>query len=98
MPSDYQSKDNGTYLWGKKKTEHDPCPPGWQVTDFNVFYDMVGEIDVERTYDRWFRGIHQDLPDHWSNTLFTPHATFPVTEHWTNNTAIPLNIKRFIGI
>lgn len=39
-----------TELWGKKKTMYDPCPPGWQVADFEPFYQYTGSLAAELNF------------------------------------------------
>lgn len=72
----------GHYLWGKDKTMHDPCPPGWQVMDFDVFQSINHRILVEE--HNWnadelpwnYRGfmLYDSEPDLW----------FPGEGYWTN--------------
>lgn len=94
------TKDRGTYKWDKKKNDNDPCPPGWQVTDFEVFHEMIGgyvSMDLtftsDRSFDLWGE-FHKERQNYWANTKirsvavsedgFSTEATFPVTRHWTN--------------
>lgn len=74
--------DPGQYLWGKQKTAYDPCPPGWQVMDFDVFQSINHCIITDQ--HNWnaddvpwgYRGfmLYDSEPDLW----------FPGEGYWTN--------------
>ncbi len=66
-------------LWGKNKTEYDPCPPGWQVMDFDAFQSICHRItgyqlwDYEQSGEFSFIFLDSDPP------MF-----FPYEGNWTN--------------
>ena len=81
-------KEEGTYRWDKKKTDNDPCPPGWQVADFEVFHQMVGgyvsqdltlvtstpdDRPAEDDLDLW-GAFQKERSNYWANTLFNSVA------------------------
>lgn len=64
--------------WGKEKTMHDPCPPGWQVADFDTFYQFAS------TYSNPSYGV-QDYGSYSLFTPSTPDAVYPQGSIWTNH-------------
>ena len=64
-------------LWGKDKTMYDPCPPGWQVADFDTYYQ----------YARNFSEPDFNYTDSGDYALFnhsSPVAVYPKEDVWTN--------------
>ena len=64
-------------LWGKEKTQYDPCPPGWQVADFDTYYQFASS----------FSNPNFGTTDEGDFALFTrsnPDAVYPKEELWTN--------------
>ena len=69
------------YNWGKTKSEYDPCPPGWQVADFDVMHDMVSYLT--NTREAWVN-LYEDHGDFISMINYKTRPTYPKWPHWTN--------------
>ena len=57
--------------WSKEKFWNDPCPPGWQVADFDAFYPYYQSIN---------KNVYSYISDSGSYTTFSgsePDAIFP---------------------
>lgn len=63
--------------WGKNKTMHDPCPPGWQVADFDTFYQFASSFSSPSF------GV-TDYGDYKLFTPSTPDAVYPSEAIWTS--------------
>ena len=72
------------FLWGKQKTMYDPCPPGWQVMDFDVFQSINHRVSGEHLWNA------DDIPWGGGGFMFydsEPDLWFPgggVSGYWTN--------------
>lgn len=64
-------------LWGKEKTMYDPCPPGWQVADFDAYYQYVNKIN-NPSFDITDQGTYVSF------NSSTPAAVYPKEPVWTN--------------
>lgn len=65
-------------LWGKEKTMYDPCPPGWQVADFDTYYQFAHSFSEPQF----------GITDEGTYGLFTsssPDAVYPKEAVWTNH-------------
>lgn len=60
-------------LWGKEKTMYDPCPPGWQVADFDTYYQYASNFHVT------------DQGDYVVFGASSPNAVYPKEPVWTNH-------------
>ena len=64
-------------LWGKEKTMYDPCPPGWQVADFDTYYQYAQSLSTPSF----------NISNQGNYVLFghsSPSAVYPKEGIWTN--------------
>ena len=75
---EWAAANNKGDLWGKNKTEYDPCPPGWQVMDFDVFQSITHRTSGDQLWNSEASG------DGFILQNSTPPLFFPYYGYWTN--------------
>lgn len=64
-------------LWGKTKTMYDPCPSGWQVADFDTFYQYADNFSAPGF-------AITEYADYVTFASSTPASVYPKEPVWTN--------------
>lgn len=80
-PSGVHKDEYNSKKWNDVKNEYDPCPPGWQVVDFDGLFGIVDFLT--NSSDAW-RSYMTDKGSYVSLNPFSPSATYPKLPHWTN--------------
>ena len=63
--------------WGKEKTMYDPCPPGWQVADFDTYYQFPRTLN--NASFSW-----SDMGSYVLLSASDPDAIYPKEPTWTS--------------